>query len=146
MVCGAFGRKRLQPSLVEGRPVCSTFAQCKRAGDVLWRVVDFITTIVHQCRALLCKLTQWPATKANWLPHWLIDYASERALNRATSWLTPKVEQLWRQDCTRKCASQQSGIVVFCVVSKVTHGGVQQRMMWPFQVSEVQDGVEEASE
>ncbi|CAJ1441144.1 unnamed protein product [Effrenium voratum] len=32
---------------------------------------------------------------ANWLPHWLIDYASERALNRATSWLTPKVEQLW---------------------------------------------------
>jgi len=33
---------------------------------------------------------------ASWLPHWLIDYASERALSRATAWLKPNVEQLWR--------------------------------------------------
>lgn len=32
---------------------------------------------------------------ASWLPHWLIDYASERALTRATAWLKPNVEQLW---------------------------------------------------
>lgn len=34
---------------------------------------------------------------ANWLPHWLIDYASKRALTRATSWLKPNVEQLWSE-------------------------------------------------
>jgi len=34
---------------------------------------------------------------ASWLPHWLIDYASERALGRATAWLKPNVEELWSQ-------------------------------------------------
>lgn len=34
---------------------------------------------------------------ASWLPHWLIDYASERALSRATAWLKPNVEELWSQ-------------------------------------------------
>eukprot|EP00913_Durusdinium_trenchii_P009261 g8702.t1 len=34
---------------------------------------------------------------ANWLPHWLIDYASERALTRATAWLKPNVEELWSE-------------------------------------------------
>lgn len=36
---------------------------------------------------------------ANWLPHWLIDYASERALTRATAWLKPNVEELWSESC-----------------------------------------------
>mmetsp|Transcript_38478 Transcript_38478/g.86768 ORF Transcript_38478/g.86768 Transcript_38478/m.86768 type:complete len:330 (+) Transcript_38478:77-1066(+) len=31
------------------------------------------------------------------LPHWIIDYAAERALRRATSWLKPYTEQLWRE-------------------------------------------------
>jgi len=31
------------------------------------------------------------------LPHWLLDYASERALRRASSWLRPHVERLWRR-------------------------------------------------
>eukprot|EP00933_Yihiella_yeosuensis_P042016 TRINITY_DN36468_c0_g1_i1.p1 TRINITY_DN36468_c0_g1~~TRINITY_DN36468_c0_g1_i1.p1 ORF type:complete len:310 (+),score=39.85 TRINITY_DN36468_c0_g1_i1:27-932(+) len=42
-------------------------------------------------------------TAAKWLPHWLIDYASERALSRATAWLKPKVEKLWSD--TEKSAS-----------------------------------------
>lgn len=37
---------------------------------------------------------------ASWLPHWLIDYASERALSRATAWLKPNVEELWSQSVT----------------------------------------------
>lgn len=42
---------------------------------------------------------------ANWLPHWLIDYASERALTRATAWLKPNVEELW----SKSCASPERG-------------------------------------
>lgn len=42
---------------------------------------------------------------ANWLPHWLIDYASERALTRATAWLKPNVEELW----SKSCASTERG-------------------------------------
>lgn len=36
------------------------------------------------------------------LPHWLIDYAAERALRRATSWLQPHVERLWHQMRTQR--------------------------------------------
>eukprot|EP00438_Fugacium_kawagutii_P029492 Skav223540 [mRNA] locus=scaffold4327:43204:47174:- [translate_table: standard] len=39
---------------------------------------------------------------ANWLPHWLIDYASERALTRATAWLKPNVEELWHLGWTSR--------------------------------------------
>mmetsp|Transcript_80807 Transcript_80807/g.208057 ORF Transcript_80807/g.208057 Transcript_80807/m.208057 type:complete len:369 (+) Transcript_80807:132-1238(+) len=29
------------------------------------------------------------------VPHWLVDYAAERALRRATAWMRPHMEELW---------------------------------------------------
>lgn len=31
------------------------------------------------------------------LPHWLVDYAAQRAMRRATSWLKPYMAQRWRE-------------------------------------------------
>ncbi|CAJ1343380.1 unnamed protein product [Effrenium voratum] len=36
------------------------------------------------------------------LPTWLIDYAAERALRRATSWLPPHVEAVWKDQKKRR--------------------------------------------
>lgn len=36
------------------------------------------------------------------LPHWLVDYAAERALNRATDWLRPQAERLWQQQLSKQ--------------------------------------------
>lgn len=41
------------------------------------------------------------------LPHWLIDYAAERALRRATAWMQPHVEKLWLEQ-QEKASLRQS--------------------------------------
>jgi hypothetical protein len=36
------------------------------------------------------------------LPHWIVDYASERALRRATCWLKPVMEARWREQLCKQ--------------------------------------------
>jgi len=45
------------------------------------------------------------------LPDWIIDYAAERALRRATSWLQPHVELLWKRKALRHVQSVCEALV-----------------------------------
>lgn len=44
---------------------------------------------------------------SRFLPHWLLAYAAERALRRATAWLRPHVEGLWHDQQTSSKDQQQ---------------------------------------
>jgi len=51
----------------------------------------------NRCRVSL----QVTLRASSLLPAWLVDYASQRALGRATSWLKPHVESVWKEQLKR---------------------------------------------
>mmetsp|Transcript_53609 Transcript_53609/g.100490 ORF Transcript_53609/g.100490 Transcript_53609/m.100490 type:complete len:290 (+) Transcript_53609:32-901(+) len=62
----------------------------------LWQVTQ-APNDPNRCRVSL----QVKLRASSLLPAWLIDYASQRALGRATSWLKPHVESVWRERLER---------------------------------------------
>lgn len=71
----------------------STARSAVREADGFWHVSESSTTPGHSRVWLYVGLTA-----SAWLPSWLVDYAAERALRRATGWLKPFFEQSGRQD------------------------------------------------
>ena len=113
-VCWGFGSRMRQPRLAEGGSLRRILA-CTNCNMIAkWiRLLNFVVdslppssefhdkanNVKTTWKNAVAKKNSTESAEANWLPHWLIDYASERALTRATAWLKPNVEELWYLGC-----------------------------------------------
>lgn len=72
-------------------PSCTGTGLVLREASGFWMVQPSPCGNPNRCRVWLCTGLR----ASTLLPHWLIDYAAERALRRATTWLRPHVETVW---------------------------------------------------